>query len=169
MVFPGEPRNYEAWPASSPEGARLPAAALEGVRTRRMFAVLLDVVLVSLLSAMLFVGLIFLSFGTSLFLLPPMFPLVAFFYNGLTVSGWRRATPGMQFMDLEVRMMDGRPVPFINAAAHAVLFYVTWLFPPLLLVSLITRDKRCLHDILADVVVLRRVLPCPPGQRSSEP
>jgi uncharacterized RDD family membrane protein YckC len=52
--------------------------------------------------------------------------------------------------------MQGAPVPFLQAAVHAVLFYVTWLLPPLLLVSLVTRDKRCLHDMLSDVIVLRR-------------
>ncbi len=134
----------------------IPRAALDGVRTRRVLAVMLDLVLVSFLSVVIWIGLFVLSFGMSAFVLPPLFPLVAFFYNGLTVSGWRRATPGMRAMDLEMRMMDGRPVPFINAAVHAVLFYVTWMVPPLLLVSLVTPDKRCLHDMAADVIVLRR-------------
>ncbi|GLI91855.1 RDD family protein [Methylocystis echinoides] len=134
----------------------IPAAALDGVRTRRMMAVGLDLILVSILSAALFFGLFILSFGMSALLLPPMFPLVAFFYNGLTVSGWRMATPGMAFMDLEMRTMQGGPVPFLQAAVHAVLFYVTWMFPPLFLVSFVTSDKRCLHDMLADVIVLRR-------------
>jgi uncharacterized RDD family membrane protein YckC len=134
----------------------VPPAALEGVRSRRITAVCLDLVLVSLLSAALWVGLAILSFGMTAILLPPIFPIVAFFYNGLTVSGWRRATPGMRFMDLEMRLMDGQPVPFLIAAVHAVLFYVTWLLPPLFLVSLISNNKRCLHDILADVIVLRR-------------
>jgi uncharacterized RDD family membrane protein YckC len=52
--------------------------------------------------------------------------------------------------------MQGGPVPFLQAAVHAVLFYVSWMFPPILLVSFVTRDKRCLHDIFADVIVLRR-------------
>jgi uncharacterized RDD family membrane protein YckC len=134
----------------------IPPQALAGVRTRRVFAVLLDLLLVTTISAALFVGLFVLSFGISAFVLPPLFPIVAFFYNGLTVSGWRMATLGMHSMDLEMHMMDGRPVPFLNAAVHAVLFYVTWLLPPLLLVSLISSDKRCLHDMLADVIVLRR-------------
>jgi len=134
----------------------IPPQALEGVRTRRIIAVGLDLIIVSGLSAALFVALFILSAGMSVFLLPPLFPIVAFFYNGLTVSGWRMATPGMAFMDLEMRTMRGEPTPFLQAAVHAVLFYVTWLLPPLLLVSLVTRDKRCLHDILADVVVLRR-------------
>ena len=68
------------------------------------------------------------------------------------------ATPGMRAMDLEVRLADGEPAPFLNAAVQGVLFYVSWLFPPLLLVTFITPDKRCLHDILADVIVLRRAL-----------
>ncbi len=134
----------------------IPAAALEGVRTRRVMAVVLDLILVSGLSVALFFGLFILSFGMSALLLPPLFPIVAFFYNGLTVSGWRMATPGMAFMDLEMRTMQGAPVPFLQAAVHAVLFYVSWMFPPILLTSFITSDKRCLHDILADLVVLRR-------------
>ena len=132
------------------------AAALEGVRFRRVVAVGLDFVLVSVISGAIFVGLFVLSFGMSAFLLPPLLPMVAFFYNGLTVSGSRRATPGMAVMDLEMRSMAGAPVEFLQAAVHAVLFYVSWLFPPIFIVSLFAHDKRCLHDMLADVIVLRR-------------
>ena len=88
---------------------RIPRAALDGVRTRRIIAVCLDFILVSTLSVVIFFGLLFLSFGMTAILLPPIFPLVAFFYNGLTVSGWRMATPGMRFMDLEMRTMTGEP------------------------------------------------------------
>lgn len=132
------------------------AAALEGVRFRRIVAVGLDFFLVSLMSAAIFAGLFVLSFGMSALLLPPLLPLVAFFYNGLTVSGPRMATPGMAIMDLEMRTMAGAPVEFLQAAVHAVLFYVSWLFPPVLIVSLFAHDKRCLHDMLADVIIRRR-------------
>jgi uncharacterized RDD family membrane protein YckC len=88
--------------------------------------------------------------------LPPLFPIVAFFYNGLTISGRGRGTPGMRAMDLEVRMTSGAPVPFLNAAAHAVLFYISWMFPPILLISLFSPEKRCLHDMLAGLVITRR-------------
>ena len=147
------------------EPPRIPRAALDGVRTRRIIAVCLDFIIVSTLSVVIFFGLLFLSFGMTAILLPPIFPLVAFFYNGLTVSGWRMATPGMRLMDLEMRTMAGERTPFINAAVHAVLFYVTTLLPPLLLLSFITSDKRCLHDILADVIVLRRS--APPAERAA--
>lgn len=152
--FPGDYPRPDVRAAAPPP--YIPPQALEGVRTRRIMAVGLDLLLVTGLSVALYFGLFVLSFGMSIFVLPPLFPLVAFFYNGLTVSGWRMATPGMAFMDLEMRTMQGEPVPFLQAAVHAVLFYITWMFPPLLLVSFVTSDKRCLHDMLAEVIVLRR-------------
>ena len=142
--------------AATPNAMR--ADALAGVRTRRILAVCIDFVLVSLLVAVLWIISIVLTFGLALFFLPPIYPFVAFFYNGLTVSGPRMATPGMRAMDLEMRMQDtGARVPFINAAVQAVLFYVSWFFPPILLVSLVDGEKRCLHDIIAGVVVVRRL------------
>jgi uncharacterized RDD family membrane protein YckC len=154
MSYAGGPGGY--FPSAGRPRPVVPREALEGVRTRRILALFLDLILVTFLSSFLWFALLVLTFGVSALLLPPFFPLVAFFYNGLTVSGWRMATPGMRAMDLEMRMMDGQPVPFVNAAVQAVLFYITWMFPPLLLVSLVTSDKRCLHDILADVIVIRR-------------
>jgi uncharacterized RDD family membrane protein YckC len=132
--------------------------ALAGVRTRRILAVCIDLVLVSFLVAALWIVSIVLTFGLALFFLPPLYPFVAFFYNGLTVSGSRMATPGMRAMDLEMRMSDdGARVPFVNAAVQAVLFYVSWCFPPIFLVSLVDAEKRCLHDIIAGVVIVRRL------------
>jgi len=134
------------------------ADALAGVRTRRIMAVCIDLMVVSLLVAALWIVSIVLTFGLALFFLPPLFPFVAFFYNGLTVSGVRMATPGMRAMDLEMRMNEnGARVPFVNAAVQAVLFYVSWCFPPIFLVSLIDSEKRCLHDIIAGVVIVRRL------------
>ena len=134
------------------------ADALAGVRIRRVLAVCVDFVLVSLLVAALWIVSIVLTFGLALFFLPPLFPFVAFFYNGLTVSGRNMATPGMRALDLEMRMSDsGARVPFINAAVQAVLFYVSWCFPPVFLVSLVDAEKRCLHDIIAGVVIVRRL------------
>lgn len=134
------------------------ADALAGVRTRRILAVCIDFTLVSLLVAVLWIVSIVLTFGFALFFLPPLWPIVAFFYNGLSVSGRKMATPGMRAMDLEMRMNgDGARVPFVNAAVQAVLFYVSWFFPPVFLVSLVDAEKRCLHDIIAGVVIVRRL------------
>ena len=136
----------------------LRADALSGVRSRRILAVCFDLVLVSFLVALLWIASIVLTLGLALFFLPPLYPIVAFFYNGLSVSGQKMATPGMRAMDLEMRMHDtGARVPFVNAAVQAVLFYVSWFFPPIFLVSLVDAEKRCLHDILAGVVIVRRL------------
>ena len=145
-----------AYAATPPNAMR--SDALAGVRTRRILAVCIDLVLVSLLVAALWIISIVLTFGLALLFLPPLYPFVAFFYNGLTVSGRRMATPGMRAMDLEMRMLDtGARVPFINAAVQAVLFYVSWCFPPIFLVSFVDAEKRCLHDIIAGVVIVRRL------------
>ena len=145
-------------PVSVPLGrGGLPVGALNGVRSRRIVAVGLDLVVVTFLAFALWTALLVLTFGLSLLILPPLFPIVAFFYNGLNVSGARMATPGMRAADLEMRTAaSGDRVPFLMAAIHAVLFYVSWMFPPVFLVSLVTADKRCLHDILSGVIFVRR-------------
>lgn len=150
-----------SWTTVSPAPAlpnRLPMGALDGVRTRRVVGVALDLVLVSILSVAIWLALLIVTVGFSLLLLPPLFPFVAFFYNGLSVSGSRMATPGMRAAGVQMRMNDtGRRVPFLYAAVHAVLFYVSWMFPVVLLVSLVAPEKRCLHDILSGVIFTRRL------------
>lgn len=145
-------------PVSFFNSPNLPAPAFAGVRTRRMMAFCLDFVLVSVVAMLLFLALFVVTLGLAAFLLPPLWPLVAFFYNGLTVSGHRMATPGMRLFDLEMRAVDGTPVSFIMAGVHGVMLYLSWLFPPVFLASLFTPDKRCLHDIFAGVIVVRRPL-----------
>lgn len=138
------------------EPVQLPREALSSVRSRRVVALCVDFLVVSVLSFAIWLLLLILTLGLSVFLLPPLFPLVAFFYNGISVSGANMATPGMRMMDLEMRTTEGYQVPFLNAAVHAVLFYISWMFPAIFLVSLLTSDKRCLHDILAGVILVRR-------------
>ncbi len=135
-----------------------PAAAFYGVRTRRLMALVIDLAIVSIGVLVLAVVFALPTFGLSLFFIPTLFPIVAFFYNGLCVSGPGMGTWGMQIMDVEMGMTDGSRVHFITAGVHAVLFYISTMFPPVFLVSLLADDKRCLHDMLADVVVTRRTL-----------
>ena len=149
-----------ASPNLSPATGRagLPTHALDGVRRRRIVAVTADLVVVSVVATVLWTALLVLTFGLSLVLLPPLFPFVAFFYNGLSVSGRAMATPGMRLAGVELRLdATGDRVPFLYAALHAVLFYFSWMFPPVLLLSLFTEDKRCLHDMLSGVIVVRRL------------
>jgi len=131
--------------------------ALAGVRTRRVLAFCVDVLVVSLLTLAVWFVLGLLTLGVAWFFLPPLFPLVAFLYNGFSISGRNMGTVGMRMCDLEVRMAeDGSRAPFINAAAHALLYYVSWFFPPVFIVTLFDAEKRYLHDILAQLVFVRR-------------
>ena len=137
--------------------ARLRTDALAGVRTRRVLAFCVDVVVVTMLTLAVWFVLGLLTLGVAWFILPPLFPIMAFLYNGISVSGRNMGTPGMRMFDLEVRMAeDGARVPFINAAAQALLYYVSWFFPPVFIVTLFDAEKRYLHDILAQVVFVRR-------------
>ena len=120
--------------AAAPTGT-LRADALSGVRTRRILAFCVDLAIIGIIAFALWLALIVLTLGLSLLLLPPLCPLVAFLYNGICNSGRHMATPGMRLFDLEMRLHDtGARAPFINAAAQAVFFYVSWAFPLVFLV-----------------------------------
>ena len=104
--------------------------ALAGVRIRRIVAVCFDLVIVSVLVALLWIASIILTLGLALFFLPPLFPFVAFFYNGLSVSGPKMATPGMRAMDLEMRMHDtGRARPLRQRRGSGAPLLCELVFP----------------------------------------
>ena len=135
------------------------ADALAGVRTRRILAVCVDFVLVSLLVAALWIVSIVLTFGLALFFLPPLFPFVAFFYNGLTVSGAqhgdarhagarsRNAHERHRARGFRSSTRRSRRCCSTSAGASRRSFWSRWS----------TREKRCLHDIIAGVVIVRRL------------
>ena len=160
MTFNQQPQSR---PFNAADDA-LPAKALEGVRTRRMVAFLLDFMCLSLIAGAIVIVLLILgipTLGISWFFIPAvlgLFPLIALVYNGISISGWRRATPGMRHAGLEMRLTDGARVSFLHAAVHAILYYigVAFLTPLILLVSLVTTNKRCLHDMLSNTIVTRR-------------
>ncbi len=134
----------------------LPAAAYAGVRSRRVAAFAFDFVLVSFMAGLLSIALFVVTFGMSIFVMPSLWPFVAFFYNGVSFSGRHMATPGMRLADLQARAVDGTPPSFLAAAVHGVLLYLSWIFPPVFLASLVMPDKRCLHDVAAGLIVVRR-------------
>ena len=135
-----------------------PWDALAGVRTRRLMALGFDFAAVSAIAGLVYLLLLALTLGLAFFFLPPLWPIVAFFYSGVSISGLRMATPGMRIMDLAAPMRDtGAPAPFLNAAAHGAFFYLSWFFPAVFLVTLVDGEKRFLHDILSGIVVTRRM------------
>jgi uncharacterized RDD family membrane protein YckC len=131
----------------------------DGVLPRRVFAWLLDVLLLGLLLvALWFVLLLFglLTLGLGLPLLGAL-PLVPFCYHWLFVAGPASATPGQQALGLVVRRNDdlGRPTP-VQAFVFTLVFYLTLAATGLLLlVALFTIRRRTLHDLASGLVVVR--------------
>ncbi|MEJ8474184.1 RDD family protein [Roseibium algae] len=131
----------------------------ESIRTRRIFAFLIDVIAVGLLTAaaavlVFFVGIFTLGLGWLFFaILGPAVPLV---YTALTLGGPTAATPGMRAMGLEMRLWYGaKPYPLL-AAVHVLLFWfsISLLTPLVLLLSLFSDRKRLLHDIVLGTIVM---------------
>lgn len=132
----------------------------EGVRTRRVFAFLIDYFFVGLLMipfAVVVLVLGVLTFGLGWMLFAVLFPLVALTYVWTTLGGEKQATPGMGIMGIRLERLDGRKVDGLFAVVHSVLFWAAnaLLTPFVLLFALITDRKRTLHDLLLGTVVVR--------------
>ena len=142
-------------PVSQPELFR-------GVLTRRFFACLIDLVVLSVpvILGYLFIavfGVITLGLGWVLFWLAwPASVIWAIVYYGASLGGPHSATIGMRVMDLELRTWYGAPGYFVLGAMHAVLFWVSIsvLSPLVLLVGLFNGRRRLLHDIILGTVII---------------
>src|ERR1700681_4306631 len=148
-----QPHAFDPW--TQPELFR-------GVLTRRVFAFLIDLVVLSVpvILAYIFVavfGLITLGLGWLLFwLVWPATVVWALIYYGASLGGPHSATLGMRVMDLELRTWYGAPGYFVLGAMHAVLFWisVSFLTPLVLLIGLFNGRRRLLHDIVLGTVVI---------------
>ena len=143
-----------------------------GVLTRRFFAFLIDLVVLSIpvILACLFIavfGVVTLGLGWALFwLVSPASIVWALVYFGASLGGPHSATLGMRMMDLEMRTWYGAPGYFVLGAMHAVLFWVSvsFLTPLVVLVGLFNGRRRLLHDILLGTVVVNSSVRMPVPQ-----
>jgi uncharacterized RDD family membrane protein YckC len=134
--------------------------AYSGTLSRRVFAFILDYIIVLLLCIPAAVVLFFLSIvtlGLGFFLYPALFVLVAGIYFGLTVGGPSQASLGMRAMGIQMIRVDGRPLDFLTAIVHLALFWIlnSVLTPLILLVGLFTERSRMIHDFLVGTVTVR--------------
>ena len=133
-----------------------------GVLTRRLFAFLIDLVVLSVpvILAIIFIavfGVVTLGLGWALFwLVSPASVIWALIYYGASLGGPHSATVGMRVMDLELRTWYGAPCYFVLGAMHAVLFWISIsvLSPLVLLVGLFNGRRRLLHDVVLGTVVI---------------
>ncbi|PWW03408.1 putative RDD family membrane protein YckC [Hoeflea marina] len=135
-------------------------ALYDGVRSKRVFAFIIDYALVLLLCipvsiVIFFVGL--LTLGLGFFLYGILFLLVAIPYIGFTLGSESQATPGMRAMGIRLERLDGRRIDFVFAVVHSVLFWAAnaILTPLILLAALVLDRKQTLHDRLLGTVVVR--------------
>ena len=143
-----------------------------GVLTRRVFAFLIDLVVLSVpvIVGYVFIavfGLITLGLGWALFWLAwPASVMWAIVYYGASLGGPYSATLGMRVMDLELRTWYGAPGYFVLGAMQAVLFWisVSFLSPLVLLVGLFNGRRRLLHDIVLGTVVINSSIRNPVAQ-----
>jgi uncharacterized RDD family membrane protein YckC len=132
----------------------------EGVLTRRVFAFLLDYMLVALLTipfAILIAIFGILTLGLGWMLFGILVPAVALVYVWNTLGGRNQATVGMRMMGIRLERLDGSRVDGMLAVVHSVLFWGlnVVLTPLILLATLFTDRKRTVHDLLLGTVVTR--------------
>lgn len=140
-------------PYSAPE-------LFESVLKRRVFAFVIDLVILSIvLTAAALVALTagILTLGLGLIAAPIIFLLAIVFYYGATLGSYRRATLGMQAMDLVLTPARGLPLDGWRAFAHPLIFWLTsWVLPPFsLLLALFTPRRQLLHDLILGVLMVR--------------
>ena len=146
------------------ENARIPSndwRAYQGVLSRRVIAFVIDYAIVALLwipAAVIVFFLGILTLGLGFFLYPILFAALAMLYFGMTVGGSKQASPGMNMMGLAIARTDGRPMDFLTAIVHLVIFWIAnaLLTPLVLLLGLFTDRGRLLHDLLIGTVAVRR-------------
>jgi uncharacterized RDD family membrane protein YckC len=134
--------------------------AYSGVLSRRILAFIVDYMIVLLLCipaavVVFFLGVITLGLGFMLY--PALFVIVALLYFGLTLGGPNQASPGMRMAGIAVARMDGKPMDFMTAMVHTVLFWLinSVLTPLILLAGLFIERSRLVHDLLLGTVVVR--------------
>jgi uncharacterized RDD family membrane protein YckC len=148
-----KPHAYD--PAANPE-------LFDGVPARRIIAFLVDLFILTIPLAFLFVffsaiTVVTLGLGVIIFgLMTPIATVWALVYYGMTLGGPRSATIGMRVMDIEMRTWYGAPSYFVLGAVHAVAFWVSVsiLSPLILIVCFFNERRRLLHDMVVGTIVI---------------
>jgi uncharacterized RDD family membrane protein YckC len=132
----------------------------DAVIRKRCVAFIIDAIIILILTAIAAIAVLVLgvlTLGLAWLLFGLVFPAVGLGYNAITIGGPNAATVGQRMMGLTVPMWYGGKVTPLIAAFHALLFWFSLvIFCPILLWAFFDQRKRCLHDILAGVLVINR-------------
>ena len=141
-------------PSTAPE-------LFDGVLTRRVTAYFIDLVIMGfIVVALSLFGLIagFLTFGLAWLALAIVVPASIVIYYAITLGSSKRATVGMQMMDIVLTPTRGQPLDGWMAILHAGLFWLTfWIaWPVSLLFALFTPRRQMIHDLVMGTMMVRR-------------
>lgn len=141
-------------PATAPE-------LFEGILSRRVFAYLIDLAIIGvLIIAFSIVGLIagFVTFGLAWMALVVVVPATIVIYYAATLGSHKRATIGMQAMDIVLTPTRGQPLDGWMAMVHAAVFWITVAisWPISLLFALFTPRRQMIHDLIVGTLMVRR-------------
>lgn len=147
-------RPYLPDPATAPE-------LFDGVLTRRVIAYFIDLAIMgALVLALTMVGAILgvLTFGLAFASLVFVIPAAIVLYYAATLGSSRRATVGMQMMDIVLTPTRGQPLDGWMAILHALVFWLTfWIcWPVSLLFALFTPRRQMIHDLVVGTLMVRR-------------
>lgn len=128
-----------------------------GVRTKRVLAWVVDVILIGALSLLV---LPFTAF-TAVFFFPVFMLIVGFLYRWFTIAGGS-ATWGMRLMGIELRDHEGHRLTSGTALAHTAGYTISVAVAPLQLISVIlmgvTPRRQGLSDHLLGTTAINRPL-----------
>jgi uncharacterized RDD family membrane protein YckC len=137
--------------------------ATDGVLGKRLFAYLVDLVMICLLMAFLafVIGILgIVTFGLAWWLYAVLVPGTAILYSAATVGRRHQSTIGMRMVGLRViDSATGGPVDKVTAAVHALLFYVAagtfvlWVLD--LFIGVARADRRLGHDLVVGILLVR--------------
>lgn len=141
-------------PDNSPE-------LFEGILTRRVFAFLIDCVIMGILVTIvtLVAGVLgIFTFGLAWLSIPIIVPVTFIAYYAVTLGSSSRATLGMRAMDIVLTPTRETRLDGWMAMIHVVLFWISTaiLTPFIVLVGLFTNRRQLLHDMVAGTLMVRR-------------
>lgn len=138
-------------PVSKPEFYR-------DVTTKRLFAWMLDVVLITVITTVVCI----LTLGLGFFIFLAIYAVVGFLYRWLTISN-RSATWGMRFMSIELREQDGGALSSGTALLHTLGYTVSvataMVQPVSIVMMLLSERNQGLSDMVLNTAMVNRAAP----------
>ena len=117
-----------------------------------LLAIMAPIAFFMILTAIATLGLLILPFAFA-------FLVMRFLYYVGFTAGASSATPGMRMLGIEIRTVSGGRPDFLQAFLRLTVYYVLvgLLTPLILLVALFNAQRRAVHDMVSETVVVNRL------------